>query len=254
MNPPDLNPQELETMHRLIAERKEAKQSALLNWEKRKYADALEQINARRRILAENVFSAMESIKNGAVGDTNYCGIFKEELDAFNQALEKAMNPPFKVVVQPMQASNGLSYFVILLRTDGESVPTFRHKGRMSVINRHDVNEANAEGYAWASFLGVPFTPCEKVEDTAAKNTVPEYGPEQASWAVGDRANPDDIRALGWAVAIHNDYRLNGEAHTFWLFTKDGQAVKGEGKTDAQALEIVRSVINTQSEITDLHP
>lgn len=53
-------------------------------------------------------------------------------------------------------------------------------------------------------------------------------------------SNPDDIRAAGWAVAVHNDYRLNGVAHTFWLFTKGDRCVKGEGVTDAQALNQVR--------------
>jgi len=38
-------------------------------------------------------------------------------------------------------------------------------------------------------------------------------------------------------VAVHNDYRLNGKAHTFWLFTHpNGRWVKGEGKTDNEAL------------------
>ena len=58
-----------------------------------------------------------------------------------------------------------------------------------------------------------------------------------------ERCHPavaDDIRALGWVVAVHNDYRLDGEAHTFWLFTKDGRAIKGEGRTDAEALDRVR--------------
>jgi hypothetical protein len=51
---------------------------------------------------------------------------------------------------------------------------------------------------------------------------------------------PDDIRAAGWAVAVHNDYRLNGVAHTFWLFTKVDRCVKGEGLTDADALNQIR--------------
>ena len=54
---------------------------------------------------------------------------------------------------------------------------------------------------------------------------------------------PDDIRAAGWAVAVHNDYRQDGKAHTFWLFTKDGRAIKGEGLTDAEALDQVREAI-----------
>ena len=52
---------------------------------------------------------------------------------------------------------------------------------------------------------------------------------------------PDDIRAAGWSVAVHNDYRLNGERMTFWLFTKGCRAVKGEGRTDREALDQVRA-------------
>lgn len=52
---------------------------------------------------------------------------------------------------------------------------------------------------------------------------------------------PDDIRACGWAVAIHNDYALKGMPATFWLFTTSDRAVKGEGSTDAEALNIVRA-------------
>lgn len=70
-------------------------------------------------------------------------------------------------------------------------------------------------------------------------------------------ALPDDIRAAGWTVAVHNDYRLNGESHTFWLFTKGDRAIKGEGRTDAEALGKVRTLLsNTTSpeapELTEL--
>jgi hypothetical protein len=74
-----------------------------------------------------------------------------------------------------------------------------------------------------------------------------------------DPSRPDDIRALGWTVAVHNDYRLNGEPHTFWLFTKPNPTftpgnpfggydccVKGEGKTDAEALNAVRERLDIQ--------
>lgn len=45
------------------------------------------------------------------------------------------------------------------------------------------------------------------------------------------------LRADGWSVAVHNDYRLNGEAHTFWLWTHpNGRWIKGEGGTDEEAL------------------
>jgi len=46
------------------------------------------------------------------------------------------------------------------------------------------------------------------------------------------------LRSLGWMVAVHNDYKQNGEFHTFWLLTcPDGRYLKGEGKTDDEALE-----------------
>lgn len=47
----------------------------------------------------------------------------------------------------------------------------------------------------------------------------------------------DHIRAKGWMVASHNDYRLNGKFHTFWAFvTPDGRFIKGEGESDYAAL------------------
>jgi oligoribonuclease len=58
-----------------------------------------------------------------------------------------------------------------------------------------------------------------------------------------DESKPDDIRGKGWSVGVHNDYRLNEKPHTFWLFTKDDYQVKGEGVTDREALNLVRSEI-----------
>lgn len=65
-----------------------------------------------------------------------------------------------------------------------------------------------------------------------------------------DASSPADIRAAGWTVAVHNDYSLNGARHTFWLFTRadpsrtnlpgEGRYAKGEGRTDAEALDEVR--------------
>ncbi len=60
---------------------------------------------------------------------------------------------------------------------------------------------------------------------------------------------PNDLRMNGWMVAIHNDYRQNGEQHTFWLFTnKDGKYIKGEGFTDAEALEQIRESLRRQQQ------
>lgn len=46
------------------------------------------------------------------------------------------------------------------------------------------------------------------------------------------------LRALGWSVAVHNDYKTNGTSMTFWLFTHPtGRFIKGEGYTDEDALD-----------------
>lgn len=45
------------------------------------------------------------------------------------------------------------------------------------------------------------------------------------------------LRSKGWSVAVHNDYKLNGQSYTFWLFTKGERAWKGEGRTDLEALQ-----------------
>ena len=55
--------------------------------------------------------------------------------------------------------------------------------------------------------------------------------------------SPNDLRMAGWAVAVHNDYQLDGEPHTFWLFTQGSRCAKGEGRTDAEALDQVRAAI-----------
>lgn len=59
------------------------------------------------------------------------------------------------------------------------------------------------------------------------------------------RSTPDDLRTAGLSVAVHNDYTLNGERCTFWLMTiTEGEitlAFKGEGKTDQEALDLIRA-------------
>ena len=61
------------------------------------------------------------------------------------------------------------------------------------------------------------------------------------------RGSPDDLRARGLTVAIHNDYRLNGESMTFWIMVfktrhmEAAIAFKGEGTTDQEALDQIRA-------------
>ena len=65
-----------------------------------------------------------------------------------------------------------------------------------------------------------------------------------------DASLPDDLRAGGWTVAVHNDYRQDGKQMTFWLFTKGNRCVKGEGLTDAEALNQVRAAVGAGTEET----
>jgi hypothetical protein len=53
----------------------------------------------------------------------------------------------------------------------------------------------------------------------------------------------EKIRGLGWTVAVHHDFRQNGELHTYWLFTKRYWSVKGEAHTDRNALTKVLNEI-----------
>lgn len=57
------------------------------------------------------------------------------------------------------------------------------------------------------------------------------------------------LRALGWSVAVHNDYKINGLHMTFWLFTHpNGRWVKGEGASDEDALvECLRGALEGAS-------
>lgn len=60
------------------------------------------------------------------------------------------------------------------------------------------------------------------------------------------RSLPNDIRCAGWSVAVHNDYRIGENSYTFWLFTNGTRCVKGEGRTDAEALDVVRAKLRAQ--------
>lgn len=76
---------------------------------------------------------------------------------------------------------------------------------------------------------------------------VPERGRDM-SYLKYRSESADDLRGLGWRVAIHNDYEKDGEVYTFWLMTKKetenrSVALKGEGKFDADALDQIRSAI-----------
>lgn len=80
-------------------------------------------------------------------------------------------------------------------------------------------------------------------EISTLKSFIDERNAAIARAEVAEEASPDDIREMGWAVAVHNDYRMNGRPYTFWLFTKNNRAVKGEGSTDVEALRQIRTAL-----------
>lgn len=66
---------------------------------------------------------------------------------------------------------------------------------------------------------------CREVEDFLSKSVL------------------DELRRDGWMVVCHNDYRLNGVLMTWWSFARGSQYVKGEGHTDAEALDQCMSAV-----------
>jgi hypothetical protein len=61
------------------------------------------------------------------------------------------------------------------------------------------------------------------------------------------------FRAMGWTVAVHNDYRQHGRLMTFWLLThaESGRFAKGEGYTDAEALAAVSRAVQELPALRD---
>lgn len=113
----------------------------------------------------------------------------------------------------------------------------------------HDnpVNMAEGKSQQWLSLHDHSTTFSKPVLDEieaalALASTEPNARPKNVP-NDGLAARLDALRADGWSVAVHNDYRLGGVAHTFWLFTKGYYAVKGEGLTDAEALDQCRAGI-----------
>ena len=96
---------------------------------------------------------------------------------------------------------------------------------------------------AATTFSAIGATPVECFDDL--RRRISSFDSLELAVAEPDNpSSPEDLRAKGWVVAVHNDYRLAGQAHTFWLFTnKHGRAVRGEGKSDAEALNKIRALL-----------
>jgi hypothetical protein len=59
-------------------------------------------------------------------------------------------------------------------------------------------------------------------------------------------ALPDDLRNAGLTVAMHTDlaYGMGGERMSFWMMVRDdGMSFKGQGATDAEALNQIRVAV-----------
>ena len=95
---------------------------------------------------------------------------------------------------------------------------------------------------------GDPVCPeCWEKRGYGSTKVVDQLRAELAEAKARDESLPDDLREKGWMVAVHNDYRINGERKTFWLLTyDDGQYVKGEGATDAEALNEIRAFLGAK--------
>lgn len=94
-----------------------------------------------------------------------------------------------------------------------------------------------------ATMPGVAFSPYRlKCAINAALLAAPVPAPDDENRRLRE-ALPDDLRKQGWTVAVHNDYRQDGISHTFWLFTNGDRAIRGEGKSDAEALNNIRDAL-----------
>lgn len=90
---------------------------------------------------------------------------------------------------------------------------------------------------SWLGSVAWHFRQCADELEHLRSSPLPAVG---EGWKVDAAFVPNDLRLDGWTVAVHNDYRQNGKRQTFWLLTKDGRCIKGEGPDDADALDQCR--------------
>jgi hypothetical protein len=131
--------------------------------------------------------------------------------------------------------------------------PTFIHDMMVAVLTALDAETKRAQGYRealqpfaaiWRDYRGDGAhrmaVSMDLLKDAdAALSPAPATEPPPAPASEEASNMLLQLRSDGWLVAVHNDYRQNGRVHTFWLFTKGDQCVKGEGLTDADALKQV---------------
>ncbi len=132
---------------------------------------------------------------------------------------------------------------------DALAAPAAAQPQAPDLARRIEALEAALRKCEWANdgkcpACGTPWGPAAWQRDHAADcGLVAALAGAAQPQAEGAR-DADDLRAQGWAVAVHNDYRQDGAARTFWLLTHaSGRWVKGEGRTDAEALDQIRAAL-----------
>jgi hypothetical protein len=150
-----------------------------------------------------------------------------------------AATPSIRVHVEPMQSSNGLTYVVCLDRGDRPQDAAPWDSGRLTPINRSNVDEANDEGARWAKFLGVPFTPCPAVENAALRNAVPEYGRPLSHGVLPTAEEAFEIADEAMLELIHGECVPHEGGRLFSLTNEAQEEVAG---LDAASAAVVRAL------------
>lgn len=92
-----------------------------------------------------------------------------------------------------------------------------KYWGHVAVIDelRERAPAAAIRGNTYESITGALDLPELSGDCTQRINQLIEKVQCAPAATLPSETNADDLRALGWSVAVHNDYRLRGEAHTF---------------------------------------
>ena len=57
-----------------------------------------------------------------------------------------------------------------------------------------------------------------------------------------------ELRALGWRVAGHHEFKMNGESHTSWLFVHDcNMCINAVGPLQSQQLVLQMALVDAKA-------
>ena len=100
--------------------------------------------------------------------------------------------------------------------------------------------------------VGLSFTDAQLEQYTRSAIALHEHRRSKTEEKLAPSADVvlESLRCAGLTVAAHNDYRLGGKAHTFWLMVdKTGMSYKGEGQSDRIALRAVERMFNYHQDL-----